>query len=157
MQNLCTCLWFDDRAEQAAKFYVSVFPNSKILDIKYYLEGMPKPAGSVLTVSFSLDGVEYLALNGGPHYQFSPATSLVAYCDTQQQVDTLWEKLSAGGKLSRCGWLDDQFGVTWQIVPRKMIEFLNTDDKAASQRAMNAMMQMVKLDIAALQRAYDGK
>ena len=121
MQSTSTCLRFDGQAEEAAKFYVSVFPNSRILDTKFYLEGAPSPAGSVLTVRFTLDGTEYLALNGGPHFTFSPAVSLVAYCDTQQQVDTLWSKLLAGGQESQCGWLTDRFGVSWQVVPRPML------------------------------------
>jgi predicted 3-demethylubiquinone-9 3-methyltransferase (glyoxalase superfamily) len=155
MQNVSTCLWFDDQAQDAAAFYVSVFPNSRIIDTKTFLEGGPRPAGSVLTVQFLLDGVEFLALNGGPHFKHSPAMSLVAYCNTQFDVDVLWQKLTAGGQESQCGWLTDKFGVSWQVVPRPMLELLNTPDRAASQRAFSAMMTMRKLDIAALQRAYD--
>lgn len=156
MQNVSTCLWFDDQAEEAAAFYVSLFPNSRIIDTKYYLEGAPRPAGSVLTVQFTLDGAEYVALNGGPHFPFTPAVSLVAYCDSQEAVDTLWRTLSAGGKEGQCGWLTDRYGVSWQVVPRALLKLLNTVDKAASQRAVSAMMKMTKLEIAALQRAYDG-
>ncbi len=157
MQSLSTCLWFDSQAAEAAEFYVSVFPNSRVLETKYYLEGAPRPAGSVLTVRFTLNGTEYLALNGGPVFQFSPAISLVAYCDTQDEIDTLWRKLCDGGHEVECGWLTDRYGVSWQIVPRAMIEMLNTADKAASQRAFSAMLKMKKLDIAALQRAFKGR
>jgi predicted 3-demethylubiquinone-9 3-methyltransferase (glyoxalase superfamily) len=155
MQKVSTCLWFDHQAEEAVAFYVSLFPNSCIVDTKYYLEGSPRPAGSVLTVQFRLDGAEYVALNGGPHFKFCPAISLVAYCDTQEEVDTLWRKLSAGGQEGPCGWLTDKYGVSWQVVPRAFLKLLNTEDNAASQRAFSAMMKMTKLDIAALQRAYD--
>ena len=154
MQSVSTCLWFDDQAQQAAILYTSLFPNSKIVDTKYYLEGTPKPAGSVLTVQFSLDGTEYLALNGGPHFKFSPAISLVAYCDTQERVDTLWRSLSEGGQEGQCGWLTDRYGVSWQVVPQSLLELLNTSNTAASQRAFDAMMKMGKIDIAAVQRAY---
>ncbi len=118
MQNISTCLWFDDKAEEAAAFYVSVFPNSRILDTRHFVEGSPRPAGSVMTVQFTLDGRELVALNGGPNVKFSPAMSLVAYCDTQEEVDTLWRKLCAGGQEGQCGWLTDKYGVSWQIVPR---------------------------------------
>ena len=156
MQTVSTCLWFDDQAQAAVAFYMSLFPNSRIIDTKYYLEGAPRPAGSVLTIRFTLDGTEYVALNGGPHFKFSPAVSLVAYCDTQEETDTLWRKLTEGGEESQCGWLTDRYGVSWQIVPRALLELLNTADGAASQRAVSAMMKMKKLDIAALQRAYKG-
>ena len=155
MQKVRTCLWFDDQAQEAAAFYMSLFPNSRIIDTKYYLEGSPRPAGSVLIVQFTLDGTEYVALNGGPHFKFSPAVSLVAYCDTQEEVDTLWHTLSEGGQKGQCGWLTDRYGVSWQIVPRALLKLLNTSDSAASQRAFAAMMKMTKLDIAALQRAYE--
>ena len=157
MQQVSTCLWFDDQAEQAARFYVGIFPNSRIIDIKHDLEGAPRPAGSVLTVAFALDGTEYLALNGGPHFKFSPAMSLVAYCDQQDEVDRLWRELSAGGQEGQCGWLTDRFGVSWQVVPRPLLALLNTADTAASQRAFAAMMSMTRLDIAALESAYKGR
>ncbi len=156
MQKLSTCLWFDHQAEEAAAFYVSLFPNAGIVDTKYYLEGAPRPAGSVLTVQFVLNGAEYVALNGDPQFQFSPAMSIVAQCDTQEEVDALWRGLSAGGQAGQCGWLTDRYGVSWQVVPRTLLKLLNTADTAASQRAFAAMLQMTKLDIAALQRAYDG-
>ena len=155
MQTVSTCLWFDDQAEEAVALYMSLFPNSRIIDTKYYLEGSPRPAGSVLTIRFTLDGTEYVALNGGPHFHFSPAMSLVAYCDTQEQVDTLWHALTKGGQESQCGWLTDRYGVSWQIVPRALLGLLNTPDAAASRRAFSAMMTMTKIDIAAMQRAYD--
>lgn len=154
MQKVSTCLWFDNQAEEAAMFYVSLFPNSGIVDTKYYLEGAPRPAGSVLIVQFTLDGGDYVALNGGPDFKFSPAISLVANCETQEEVDTLWRRLSEGGQEGQCGWLTDKYGVSWQIVPRAFLKLLNTADKASSQRAFSAMMKMAKLDIAALQRAY---
>jgi predicted 3-demethylubiquinone-9 3-methyltransferase (glyoxalase superfamily) len=156
MQNVSTCLWFDTQAAEAAAFYVSLFPHSSILDTKYYLEGSQRAAGSVLTVQFALDGAEYLALNGGPHFKFSPAVSLVAYCETQAEVDRLWQKLTEGGQESQCGWLTDKYGVSWQIAPRPLLKLLNTADSAASQRAFSAMITMKKLDIAAMQRAYNG-
>jgi predicted 3-demethylubiquinone-9 3-methyltransferase (glyoxalase superfamily) len=157
MQKISTCLWFDSQAMEAAQFYVSLFPNSRILDTKYYLENMPKRAGTVLTVQFQLDGTEYTALNGGPDFDFSPAFSLVARCSTQQELDTLWSALGAGGREDRCGWLSDKFGVSWQIVPDTLLENLNSKDAAASQRMMMAMMAMRKLDIAALEKAYRGE
>ena len=155
MPSTSTCLWFDDQAEQAVAFYTSLFPDSHILATTYYPEGAQRPAGSVLTIQFTLDGNEYLALNGGPHFQFSPAISLVAYCDSQEQVDRLWSQLSAGGQEGQCGWVTDRYGVSWQIVPRQMLGFLGSADHAAAQRAFAAMLQMNKLDIAALQYAYD--
>ena len=159
MPKLSTCLWFDDRAEEAAKFYVSVFPNSKITATTHYPEGLPgvpKPAGSVMTVQFVLDGDEFLALNGGPDFQFSPAISIVAYADSQDEVDTLWRKLTDGGQEVQCSWLTDKFGVSWQVIPREFIEMLNSSDRAAVKRAMAAMMPMKKLDLAVLRRAFDG-
>jgi predicted 3-demethylubiquinone-9 3-methyltransferase (glyoxalase superfamily) len=156
MQRTSTCLWFNDQAEQAVAFYTSLFPNSRIVHTTYYLEGAPTPAGSVLTIQFTLDGTEYLALNGGPAFTFSPAVSMVAYCDTQAEVDRLWARLSDGGQDGQCGWLTDRFGVSWQVVPRQLLALLNTPGRAASQRAFAAMMTMKKLDIAALQRAYAG-
>ena len=156
MQSFSTCLWFDNQAESAAQFYVGLFQNSRILEVKHNLEGGPMPAGTLLTVLFSLNGSEYLALNGGPQYQHSPAMSLMVYCDTQDEVDTLWQGLCEGGQPIQCGWVTDKFGVSWQVVPRVFMTLLDSADKAASQRAMTAMMGMVKLDIAALLKAYTG-
>jgi len=155
MNNLATCLWFDGEAAEAAAFYVGIFPNSRIAQTSHFHEGAPRPAGSVLTVEFTLDGNDYVALNGGPDYKFTPAISLVVYCDTQEQVDRYWNRLLEGGQEVQCGWLTDKYGISWQVVPRKLIEFLQSGDRAASQRAFTAMMGMRKLDIAALQRAYD--
>ena len=156
MQAVSTCLWFDGQAQEAVSFYTSIFPDSHILDTTYYLEGSPRPAGSVLTIQFTLNGTEYLALNGGPHFKFSPAVSLVAYCDTQEKIDELWRKLSEDGEEGQCGWLTDKYGLSWQIVPRPLLKLLNTTNTEAAQRVFSALMTMKKLDIAALQRAYAG-
>jgi predicted 3-demethylubiquinone-9 3-methyltransferase (glyoxalase superfamily) len=157
MQRTSTCLWFDNQAEPAAAFYVSLFPNSRTVRTTYYPEGTPAPAGSVLTIQFVLDGTEYLALNGGPAFTFTPAISMVAYCDTQAEVDRLWATLADGGRHGQCGWLTDRFGVSWQVVPRQLLPLLHTPDRAASQRAFDAMRGMTKLDIAALESAYAGR
>ena len=156
MQKIGPCLWFDGQAEEAARFYVSVFPNSRVLGITRYQEGMPRPAGSVLTVNFILDGEEFVALNGGPHFKFSPAISFIAHCQDQGEVDDLWRKLSDGGEEGQCGWVTDRYGVSWQVVPDPFLELLGSTDKAATQRALAAMMKMNKLDLAALLRAYEG-
>jgi len=155
MHTVHPCLWFDGRAEEAAKLYVSVFKDSEIVNTARYLEGSPGEAGSVLTVRFVLDGQEFLALNGGPQFTFSPAISFVVPCQTQAEVDEYWERLSAGGEEGQCGWLVDRFGVSWQIVPDALPALLSSSDTAASQRAFAAMLQMKKLDIAALERAYN--
>ncbi len=155
-QRTSTCLWFDGQAREAAEFYVGLFPNSRIVAVNYFLEGAPRPAGSVLTVRFLLDGTEYVALDGGPEFKFTPAMSIVAYCDTQDEVDRLWRALGDRGQPGQCGWLTDRFGVSWQIVPRTLIEMLGASDKAAAQRAFTAMMEMTKLDVAALKRAFAG-
>lgn len=157
MSMVSTCIWFNGMAEEAAEFYCSVIPNSRVIDKKYYLEGGPGEVGSVVTVQFSLDGTEYLALNGGPRFPLTHAVSIMVYCDTQEEVDRYWDTLSEGGEESQCGWLIDKFGLSWQIVPRIMIAYLNTADVAASQRAWNAMMSMRKLDIATIQAAYRGE
>lgn len=149
-------LWFDHQAEEAADFYVSIFPNSTIRSVVRYGEAGPGPAGSAMTVAFELDGKEFTALNGGPHYKFSPAISFVVHCRNQQEVDHYWDSLSAGGAPNRCGWLDDKFGVTWQIVPDALLELLKGDDAARSMRVTRAMMEMHKLDIAGLERAAAG-
>lgn len=156
MHKVSPCLWFDGRADEAARFYVSVFKNSSIVNTTYYLEGSPRPAGSVMTVQFILDGDEFMALDGGPQFTFSPAISLVADCDTQEEVDELWEKLSDGGEEGQCGCLTDKFGVSWQVVPKKALqELFGGADAAASQRAVTAMLGMKKLEIAELRRAYE--
>jgi len=157
VQKISPFLWFDGKAEEAAEFYISVFPNSKIGDILRNGPDGPGPEGSVLTVAFELDGQKFTALNGGPHYKFSPATSFVVNCETQDEVDYYWEKLSAGGKTMQCGWLDDKYGVTWQVVPSVLVKMLQDTDAEKARRVMQTMMQMVKLDIKPLQQAYDGK
>ena len=156
-QHVSTCLWFNGRAKDAADLYVGLIPNSRILEVTYFPEGAPVAAGTVLTVLLSLDGAEYLFLNGGPEYTLSPAVSLLAQCTTQGEVDRLWEALCDGGQPVQCGWLTDRFGVSWQVVPTAMFGLLfSKTDPAAAQRAFLAMMQMIKLDLPAIQRAYDG-
>ena len=155
MQTINSCLWFDGQALVAADFYVSVFKNSKIVRKTYYPEGSPGLAGSVLTVQFILDGVEFMAINGGPQFKFTPAISFVANCETQDEVDRLWQALSEGGQEVQCGWVTDKFGVSWQVVPTALPDMLCSSDTAAAQRAFTAMLGMKKLDIAALQRAYE--
>jgi predicted 3-demethylubiquinone-9 3-methyltransferase (glyoxalase superfamily) len=147
-------LWFDGRAEEAVNFYVSIFDDAKILSVTRYPENTPGPAGTVMTVSFELDGQEFVALNGGPEFAFTPAVSFVIDCKTQQEVDTFWNRLSEGGKPSQCGWLQDKYGLSWQVVPAVLLELLGDDDKAKSDAVMQAMLTMTKLDIAALQQAY---
>lgn len=159
MQNkITTCLWFDRQGEEAAKFYTSIFRNSKIGRIAYYGENSPGgPKGTVMTVEFELDGNRFLALNGGLVFTFSAAISLVVNCDTQAEIDEMWDKLSAGGKAVQCGWLTDKYGVSWQIVPTVLPEMVAGKDPAKAQRVMDAIMKMVKLDMATLERAYEGK
>lgn len=157
MQNLSTCLWFDGQAESAVELYVSLFPRSRVLEVQRWPDDAAR-AGQVLTIRFALDGNEYLALNGGPEFPHSPAMSMLAYCDTQAEVDRYWSALTAGGgHESQCGWLVDRFGIHWQVVPRPGLQLLFSADKAASQRAFAAMMSMKKLDIAALRRAHDAR
>ena len=156
MQKITPFLWFDKQAEEAMNFYVSIFKNAKVLSINRYGKGAPLPEGTVLTASFELNGLKFVALNGGPLYKFSPATSFVVDCDTQEEVDYYWEKLGDGGTYNQCAWLDDKFGVTWQIVPKQLGELLGNPDPACVGRVMQAMMQMQKIDIAGLQRACDG-
>ena len=155
MQKITPFLWFDGKAEEAANFYTSIFKNSKMGGIMRYGEGSPGPKGSVMTVTFELDGEEFIALNGGPQFQFSSAISFFVKCESQEEVDHYWEKLSEGGEELQCGWLRDKFGVTWQIVPNALGEMLRDKDAAKSKRAMQAMLQMKKLDIAGLRRAYE--
>lgn len=158
MQKITTFLWFDGNAEEAANFYVSIFQNSRILNITRCGEAGPGPKGSVLVVTFQLEGQEFTALNGGPQYTFTPAISLLVNCETQAEVDGLWAKLtSGGGKEVQCGWLQDKFGLSWQIVPKAFFELMQDKDPVKSQRVFKAMMQMTKFDIAALQRAYRGE
>ena len=156
MQKITPFLWFDGKAEEAANFYVSIFKNSKVGSIARYGDAGPGPKGSVMTVAFQLDGQEFVGLNGGPHFKFTEAVSFVVNCETQAEVDEFWEKLSAGGQKSRCGWLKDKYGLSWQIVPTVLPRLAMDKDPAKSQRVMAAMMQMDKIDIEKLQQAYDG-
>jgi predicted 3-demethylubiquinone-9 3-methyltransferase (glyoxalase superfamily) len=150
-------LWFDSQAEEAAKFYTSIFPDSKITQIARYSEVGPGPASSVMTVGFELDGQSYTALNGGPIFKFTEAVSFVVHCKSQQEVDHYWDSLIAGGSPSQCGWLKDKFGLSWQIVPDVLIELMQDKDANKAGRVAAAMMKMVKLDIATLQKAADQK
>jgi predicted 3-demethylubiquinone-9 3-methyltransferase (glyoxalase superfamily) len=153
MRKITPFLWFDDKAEEAANFYVSIFKNSKVGRVSRYGEGGPGPKGSVMSVTFILDGEEFSALNGGPVFSFTPAISFFVDCKTQAEVDELWEKLSAGGEKGQCGWLKDKYGVSWQIVPSGLGELLGDKDPVKAKKAMQAMMQMTKLDIEAMRRA----
>lgn len=155
-RKITPCLWFDTAGEDAATFYTSVFPNSKILDVTRYGEAGPRTPGSVMTVSFELDGQEFLALNGGPEYTFSEAVSFQVDCETQEEVDTYWNALSEGGEEGPCGWLKDRFGLSWQIVPRRLTELLMDSDREKSQRVMQAMLGMKKIEIPELERAAEG-
>ena len=156
MPKITTFLWFDGRAEEAMNFYTSIFKNSKPGTISRYGDAGPGQKGSVMTASFQLEGQEFVALNGGPHYKFTPAISFLVHCETQEEVDYYWNKLLEGGKPSQCGWLEDKFGVSWQIIPDALLKMLgDKENPAKSQRAMQAMLQMTKIDIAGLKRAYD--
>ena len=148
-------LWFDDKAEEAAQFYVSVFDNSKIVNVSRYSEGSPGEPGSVMTVEFELDGLPFIALNGGPEYQFTPAVSFSIECKTQAEVDRYWDRLTEGGRPVQCGWLQDKYGLSWQVVPTVLPELLKSEDEKKADAVMQAMLKMVKLDVAALQAAYD--
>ncbi len=159
-QRISVCLWFDDQAEEAVKFYVSIFENSRIGHVARYddegAKASGRPRGSVMTVDFELDGQALVALNGGPLFKFTEAISLVVNCETQEEVDAYWKKLSAGGQEVQCGWLKDRFGLSWQIVPTVLPEMLRDKDPEKSRRAMAAMLKMKKIDIAALKKAYAG-
>ena len=155
MQKITTFLTFNDQAEEAANLYVSVFQNSKIISISRYGEAGPLPAGTVMTVSFLLQGQEYTALNGGPHFTFSDGISLLVNCETQRKWTSLWEKLSEGGEKGPCGWLKDRYGVSWQIIPTVLGELLQDKDPKKAQSVMRAMLQMTKIDIEGLRRAYE--
>lgn len=157
-KQVVPCLWFDNKAEEAAKFYVSTIGNSKMGKIVRYGEAAAKasgqPAGSVMTVTFTINGQEFMALNGGPQFTFSPAVSFVLSCDTQKEIDRLWDKLSEGGEKSVCGWLKDKYGLSWQIVPAVLDKMLEDKDEKRSEAVMEALIQMTKLDIKKLQEAY---
>ncbi|HLY76084.1 MAG TPA: VOC family protein [Planctomycetota bacterium] len=156
MQRITPCLWFDGQAEEAVKFYTSIFKRSRIGAKSRYGEGMPMPKGTVLTVSFTLEGQSFLALNGGPQYRFTPAISLLVDCRDQKEVDTLREKLSAGGRPGPCAWLTDKFGVSWQIVPSLLPKLIRDKDPIKTKRVLDAMMKMGKIDVAELKRAFKG-
>jgi len=153
MQKIAPFLWFDGKAEEAMNFYTSIFRNAKVGSISRYGEAGPGPAGSVLTASFELEGLQFTALNGGPHFKFNEAISFHVACESQQEVDYFWERLGAGGQIQQCGWLKDKFGVSWQIVPTALPRLLGNPDRAKANRVMQAMLEMKKLDIAALERA----
>jgi predicted 3-demethylubiquinone-9 3-methyltransferase (glyoxalase superfamily) len=157
MQKITPFLWFDGKAEEAVHFYVSIFKNSKVVSLTRYGDAAPGPKGTVMIATFQLEGQDFIALNGGPQYKFTPAISLFVDCKTQQEVDELWEKLSAGGKTDRCGWLTDRYGLSWQIVPSVLRELMADKDAEKSKRVMMAMLKMDKIDIAGLQQAYEGK
>ena len=156
MQKITPFLWFDNQAGEAARFYTSIFPNSVVRNTSYYSDAGPNPKSSVMTVSFELDGLLLVALNGGPAYKFTEAISFVVNCDSQEEIDRYWEKLSEGGKEIQCGWLTDKFGVTWQIVPVRMIEMMQDKDPEKARRVVQAMFPMKKLDLAVLEKAYRG-
>jgi predicted 3-demethylubiquinone-9 3-methyltransferase (glyoxalase superfamily) len=154
-QKITPFLWFDTQAEEAMNFYTSVFRNSRKGNVSRYGDAGPGPKGSVMSATFWLDGVEFSALNGGPHFKFSPATSFFVHCKDQQEVDEYWDKLLEGGQAVQCGWITDKFGVTWQIIPDALGQLLGDPDRAKAGRVMQAMMKMVKIDVAGLQKAYD--
>lgn len=154
MQKITPFLWYDTQAEEAANFYVSVFKNSRILNLSRYSDAGPGPKGSVMSVTFELDGQRFIALNGGPHFKFTPAISFFVDCKDQQEVDELWNKLSAGGRTDHCGWLQDKFGLSWQIIPSILGEMLADKDREKSKNVMQAMLKMDKIDVQGLQQVY---
>ena len=156
MHKITPFLWFDGKAQEAARFYTSIFPKSKIRNVTRYGDAGPGPKGSVMTVEFQLDGQKFIALNGGPEFKFNESVSFMVHCKTQAEVDRFWKKLTAGGKEVACGWLKDKYGLCWQIVPTVFFELVSSKDAAKSQRVMHAMMNMVKFDIAKLKQAYRG-
>ena len=156
MQLITPFLWFDNNAEEAMNFYVSVFKNSKVGRVTRYGEAGPGPAGSVMTVEFELDGQKFVGLNGGPHFKFTEAVSFTVRCETQQEIDYYWDKLSEGGQTSRCGWLKDKFGLSWQVEPRILGDLMADKDPEKAKRVMEAMLKMDKIDIEPIKRAYEG-
>jgi predicted 3-demethylubiquinone-9 3-methyltransferase (glyoxalase superfamily) len=157
MQKISPFLWFDHQAEEAMNFYVSIFRNSRVIEVMRYGEAGPGPKGSVMSATFQLNGVEFMALNGGAQSNFTPAVSFFVKCETQHEVDELWEKLSESGQIQQCGWLRDKYGVSWNIVPTILGKLLSDPDPIKSQRVMRAMLQMKKIEIKGLQQAYEGK
>jgi predicted 3-demethylubiquinone-9 3-methyltransferase (glyoxalase superfamily) len=156
VQKITPFLWFDNQAEEAMNFYTSIFKNAKIGNVSRYGEGGPGPKGSVMVASFELDGMHFTALNGGPQFKFTEAISFYVSCESQDEVDHYWDKLSEGGQTQRCGWLKDKFGVSWQIIPSALPKLMSDPDRAKAGRVMQAMLQMKKIDVAKLQQAYDG-
>ena len=157
MQKITPFLWFDHQAEEAMHFYTSIFKNSKVGSVQRYGEAGPGPKGSVMSATFELEGQQFFALNGGPHFSFTPAISFFVNCETQQEVDELWEQLSAGGEPNSCGWLKDKYGVSWQIIPSALGKMLQDKDPEKSTRVMKAMLQMKKIDVEGLKRAYENR
>ena len=156
MQKITPFLWFDDQAEEAMRHYTSIFKNSKVLGVTRYGDAGPGPKGSVMIAAFELEGQRFTALNGGPRFKFTEAISFVVNCETQEEVDELWDKLAEGGQTQQCGWLKDKFGLSWQIIPTALPELMSDPDPEKSQRVMEAMLQMTKIDIAKLRQAYEG-
>jgi predicted 3-demethylubiquinone-9 3-methyltransferase (glyoxalase superfamily) len=156
MQKITPFLWFNEQAEEAANFYVSIFQNSKVNNVSRCGDGGPRPKGSVMVVSFQLEGQNFTAMNGGPQYTFTPAISFMVSCESQSEVDDFWEKLGAGGKPGRCGWLQDKFGVSWQIIPKDLGRLMSDPDPAKAAKVMNALLRMDKIDIAKLEQASEG-
>ncbi|MGE5277074.1 MAG: VOC family protein [Acidobacteriota bacterium] len=156
MQKITPFLWFDGNAEEAVNFYTSIFPNSRIVSVSRHGDAGPGPKGSVMVMTFELEGQQFMALNGGPQFKFSPAISLMVHCETQAEIDRYWDRLSAGGQMIECGWLQDKFGVSWQIVPAVLGKMMADKDPKKSQRVLSALMKMKKLDIAGLESAYEG-
>lgn len=157
MQKITPFLWFDKNAEEAVNFYISIFKDSKVLSVTRSGEAGPGPVGSVLTIAFQLEGQEFVALNGGPEFKFTEAISLSVDCNTQEEIDEMWAKLTEGGEESQCGWLKDKFGLSWQVNPSILIKMLQDEDPQKAKRVMEAMMKMVKIDIKTLKQAYDGQ
>ena len=155
MQKITTFLWFDTQAEEAMNFYTWVFPRSRIVNVVRHGEAGPGPKGTVMVGTFEIEGQQFIALNGGPQFHFTPAISLLVNCETQEEVDALWERLSEGGRPDRCGWLQDRFGLSWQIIPTVLSRLLSDPDPARANRVMRAMLQMDRIDIARLQQAYE--
>lgn len=155
MQKIVTHLWFDDQAEEAANFYVSLFEDSQVLDVSRYMEGSPGEPGKVMTVTFQLNGQEFIALNGGPEFKFNESMSLFVKCETQEEVDRLWAALTDGGEEQPCGWLKDKYGLSWQIIPNVLGEMLQDENPDCAQRVMEAMLKMKKIDVSKLTAAYD--
>ena len=155
-QQITPFLWFDDNADEAVNFYLSIFKDSRLLDATRYGEAGPGPKGTIMTATFELNGQQFIALNGGPRFKFTEAVSFVVKCETQEEIDYYWDKLLDGGEPQRCGWLKDRFGLSWQIVPAQLSELFGGNDPQRAGRVMQAMMQMVKFDIAKLEQAYDG-